>query len=104
MSWGFDWLLSFVNGFWSIIVDIIVWLVNGVIWAIEQGLYFIFDGLLTAVLAFVNALDFTSFIMSVTGLWAALPGGVAYLVGACGFTQGLSLISGAIVIREVGWI
>ena len=99
MDWGFSWLLNFVDGFFSAIIDILRWCVDGCVWALKSGLYWIFDGLLTTVLAMITSLDFTSYLMDVTGLWSVLPSQVSYLISQTGFTQGLSMISYALTLR-----
>ena len=73
MQWGFDWLLSFVNGFWGYIVQVVQWLVQGIIYAVEMGLYFAWDGLLTVMSALIEGLNLGNIATQTAAGWGLLP-------------------------------
>lgn len=99
MDWGFGWLLEYVNKFWETFVSILEWLGDGIIWATKASVFSMFDGLLTCISAYTSSLDFGSFLANLSGLWSLLPPNAVYVIGQCGFAQGLALISQAIIIR-----
>lgn len=99
MDWGFSWLLSFVNQFWDVIVQVVTWLVHGILYTIKAGLWFAFDGLLTAFSTIINAISLGNLATSLAGSWGLLPGQVLFLLNACHISDGLSLIAVAIAVR-----
>jgi F0F1-type ATP synthase membrane subunit c/vacuolar-type H+-ATPase subunit K len=99
MQWGFDWLLSFVNQFWAYIVQTIQWLVQGVIYAVEMGLYFIWDGLLTCMSAVISGLNLGNIATQTAAAWGLLPPQLAYLIQQSGVANGLGMIGTGIAIR-----
>lgn len=101
MEWGFSWLLDFVNGFFAALVSILRWVADGIVWAIHQAVYVLFDLMLNLVYGVIAAFDLTSFIGQISGLWGLLPPGLAYLINECGITQGLSMIGSAMLIRLI---
>ena len=99
MQWGFDWLLSFVNQFWSIIVQVVQWLIQGVIYALQAGLWIIFDGLLTCMQAVISTLNLGNLASNTAAAWGLLPSQVAYLISSTGIANGLGMIGTGIGIR-----
>jgi hypothetical protein len=35
MTWGFSWLLSFVNAFWTVFIDLIKWTIDGGLYVLK---------------------------------------------------------------------
>jgi F0F1-type ATP synthase membrane subunit c/vacuolar-type H+-ATPase subunit K len=99
MNWGFDWLLSFVNGFWSVIVQVIQWFVQGIIYAVEAGLYFAWDGILTVIAGLVSGINLGNLATETAAAWGLLPSQVAYLISSTGIANGLGMIGTGIGIR-----
>jgi F0F1-type ATP synthase membrane subunit c/vacuolar-type H+-ATPase subunit K len=99
MQWGFDWLLSFVNGFWGYIVQVVQWLVQGIIYAIETGLYFAWDGLLTCMSALISGLNLGNLATQTAAGWGLLPPQLAYLICQSGIANGLGMIGTGVAIR-----
>lgn len=99
MSWGFDWLLSFVNSFWSVIVQVGQWIIAGVVYALQTGLYVIWDGLLTCMSTLIAGLSLGSLATQTAAAWGLLPSQVAYLLNQSGISNGLGMIGTGIAIR-----
>lgn len=99
MQWGFSWLLDFVNRFWSILSQLAIWMVHGVLYAVKMGLWFIWDGILTVLLSIIQSLDFGSWVASISGLWAGLPSGMVYIITQVGIPQGVTMLGYAYAIR-----
>jgi hypothetical protein len=99
MQWGFDWLLSFVNQFWGVIVQIVQWLIQGVIYALQAGLWIIFDGLLTCMQAVIATLNLGNLASNTAAAWGLLPSQVCYLLNQSGISNGLGMIGTGISIR-----
>ena len=99
MTWGFDWLLSFVDGFWSVIVSVVQWLVQGIIYAVETGLYFAWDGVLTVISGLVSGVNLGNLATETAQAWGLLPPQLAYLISATGIGNGLGMIGTGIGIR-----
>lgn len=92
-------LLAFFAGFFGYVVDILIWLVDGVKWALGSFLYVLLEGVYAVLLAVVTSLDFTTLIANVTGLWSALPAPFGYIIYNIGITQGCTIIGYALLIR-----
>ncbi len=99
MDWGFSWLLTFVNQFWDTIVTIIRWLIDGVIYALQMGLYVVFDGLLTTMQGIIGVLNLGNLAAGTASAWGLLPSQVCYLVAQSGLANGLGMIGTGIAIR-----
>lgn len=99
MEWGFGWLLSFVNAFWGIVANTLVWFYDGVLLALKTGLYWIVDGFFTAVEGLLVGLNLGSIATAMSVSWGLLPAQLAYIVNLIGIANGLSLIGAAMVIR-----
>lgn len=92
-------LVGFFLNFWVQAKLFSKWGLDGALYVLKVGFFFIIDGLLTAIYAIVSTLDLGSLVFNVAGLWAGLPPQVIYLVNAVGIPSGLSMILYAIVIR-----
>jgi F0F1-type ATP synthase membrane subunit c/vacuolar-type H+-ATPase subunit K len=99
MQWGFDWLLSFVNQFWSTIVQLVQWLINGFIYAVQAGLYVIWDGVLTTIAGVISGINLGNLAAQAAASWGLLPTQVCYLISQCGIANGLGMIGTGIGIR-----
>jgi F0F1-type ATP synthase membrane subunit c/vacuolar-type H+-ATPase subunit K len=99
MTWGFDWLLSFINGFWGIIVQVFQWLIQGVIYALQMGLYVIWDGILTCMSTLISGLNLGNIATQTAAAWGLLPSQLAYLIEQSGIANGLGMIGTGIAVR-----
>jgi F0F1-type ATP synthase membrane subunit c/vacuolar-type H+-ATPase subunit K len=99
MTWGFDWLLSFINGFWGIIVQVFQWLIQGVIYAVQMGLYVIWDGILTCMSTLISGLNLGNIATQTAAAWGLLPSQLAYLIEQSGIANGLGMIGTGIAVR-----
>ncbi len=98
-TWGFDWLLSFVNTFWSTIVQVVQWFVNGILYALEYCVYFVLDGVFTSILAVISLIDVSTLITSSAVAWGLIPTQLAYFVNAVNIPQGIAIIAAGYGIR-----
>lgn len=94
-------LVSFVNAFFTSLQVALKWVLDGGMWILKTVLFVILDGLFTVIVSFVSAIDLSTVISSGAASWAGLPPQMLYLVNQCGIPQGLSLITGAIVVRMI---
>lgn len=99
MDWGFSWLLSFVNGFVSMMSDLLRWMGDGVVWAGKELLYLFFDGGLTIVEGVVSGLDLSSIAVSGALTWGVLPSQMIMMVNMCCIPQALAVIVSALGLR-----
>jgi hypothetical protein len=91
-TWGFDWLLTFVNAFWTTVVTVITWLVNGILYALEYCVYFVLDGVFTSIVAFINLIDVSALITDAAVAWGLIPTQLAYFIIAVNIPQGIAII------------
>jgi hypothetical protein len=94
-----DWLVEFFEGFWEIVEDAFIWLLNGILWIISQLLYLIFDGLLLIVEGFFTILDLSSVGFASAADWAGLPDQLIWIINQINLPQGFSIITAAIGLR-----
>jgi hypothetical protein len=99
MSWGFDWLLSFVDAFWSSIVTVVQWFVSGIGYILQEALWTIFDGMLTCISAIIAGLNLGNLATLTASSWGLLPSQLCYLLVQSGISNGLGMIGTAITIR-----
>lgn len=92
-------LIGFFINFWVQAKLAAKWGLDGGLYVLKLGLYFVFDGLLTVVYSIVGALDVGSLVFNIGGLWAGLPSQLIYLINSIGLPSGLSIVLYAIVIR-----
>lgn len=98
-TWGFDWLLSFVNKFWIAIKDTVVWLVDGIVYACKLFLYGVADGFFTLITGLIQAIDCSALVTAMAADYSLLPTQLVWLINAICLSQGLSVIVIGIMIR-----
>lgn len=91
--------MNFLNSFFSRIWDFGAWLLDGLLYVIKSVLYVPFDAILTVIETFIVALTYSIASLSGVMSWLSLPSQMIYLLNACGFSTGLTLIATAIGIR-----
>lgn len=99
MQWGFDWLLSFINQFWGVIVQVVQWVIAGIVYAIQAALYIVWDGLLTCMSALIAAVNLGNLATQAAASWGLLPPQVCYLLAQSGIANGLGMIGTGIAVR-----
>ena len=92
-----NWLISF----WGYVLDALKWVLDGALYVLKAGAYFLFDGLFTAIYSIVGALDVGSLVTNLAGTWAGLPPQLLYVINAVGLPTGLTMLSYAILIRKL---
>jgi hypothetical protein len=92
-------LIHFVNSFLSILTSAFSWLLDGAILVIQSACYFIYDGFLTTITAFVNSLDLSSLAFTSLTTWGLMPDQMLYVINQIGLPQGLTMLFYAYVIR-----
>lgn len=98
---GINAIVEFVGKFFDLLLTAFKWILDGALYVLKAGLFFVFDGLLTAVVAIVGALDIGTLITNVAGLWSGLPPQLLYVINATGIPTGMSMLAYAIVIRLI---
>jgi hypothetical protein len=92
-------LIDFINNFLSVITSALTWLLDGAILVIQSAFYFIYDGLLSTVTAFVNSLDLSNLAFSSLTTWGLMPDQMLYVINQIGLPQGLTMVFYAYLIR-----
>ena len=90
-----DWL----NAFWDTLKSVLGWFLDSAGSLLLGVVKVLFDGFLTTIVLFVNALDWSTLLTKISVSWGALDPNIAYLLVNSGITTGLSVISYAIGIR-----
>lgn len=75
------------------------YLLDGILWCIGNGLYVIFDGLLTCVSAIFTAIDVSSFATTYALSWAGVPTQMIWFINQVSIPAGITMLVGAIGIR-----
>lgn len=88
-----------INAIFTFFTTILKWCLDGVMWLLSKVLFLAFDGLLTTVQAFFSAIDISSFVASYALSWTGLPDQFIWFVNAVSLPQGVSILTGAIIIR-----
>lgn len=99
MSWGFSWLLNFVNSFTQILHDCCVWCIDGVVYAFKYTIWFVLEGIYTVIIGLISAVDVSALITQASVSWGLLPGALGYLLLLVGVPQGIAIIGSAYLIR-----
>lgn len=94
-------MADLLTGIITFFTTALKWCLDGMLWLLKSILYLIFDGLLTVITTFFNAIDFSVFISSLALDWAGLPSALIYVVNSTSIPQCLTIISGAITIRLI---
>lgn len=92
-------VIGYLINFWVQAKIAAEWGLDGGLYILKLGMYFVFDGLLTVVYAIVGSLDVGSFVVNTAGVWGGLPPQLIYLINAIGLPSGLSIVLYAIIIR-----
>ena len=92
-------LINFANSFLSVLTTAFTWLLDGAILVIQSAFYFIYDGLLTTITAFVNSLDLSTLAFNSLTTWGLMPDQLLYVINQIGLPQGLTMVFYAYVIR-----
>jgi hypothetical protein len=96
-----EWLKNFVNGFFGYLFDGFKWLAEAVGEVISFVAYTIYDGLLTVIFTFADAVDLSAVAFNMAAQYAGLPTQLIWLVNQVNLPQATSYIAGAIVIRMI---
>jgi hypothetical protein len=83
----------------TILLALVNWFFFGLVYVVAYPLVCLLDGCLSAVGLVISSIDLGSFVIDWAGTLSGLPGPMLYLMHACGFDTGLSMVSSAIVIR-----
>ncbi|BCS53913.1 DUF2523 family protein [Geobacter sp. SVR] len=90
---------SVVNAICSFLMIALKWLLDGAVVVIKSVLYFIFDGLLTVILAIFQAIDLSALLTTSALSWAGLPDQLIWFLNAVNVPQGLTILLSSIGIR-----
>lgn len=96
-----QWLKDFVNGFFGYLWDGFLWLVEALGNAFSYLAYTIYDGLLTVLYAFANAVDFSAVMFNMSAQYAGLPDQLIWLINAVNIPQSVTYIVTGIIIRMI---
>ena len=94
-----DTVINFVIDFFRLCKELLTWMLDGVLFVLKTAFYLPFDGILTAITAFISSLDIGQLVFNSASTWGLLPPQMLYVINAVGFPQGLTLVAYAIVIR-----
>lgn len=96
---GLNALVQFVAKFFDILKALFVWCLDGCLYVLKGGLYFGFDGILTVIEGFVQAIQFGFLATSMAASWSGVSPQLIYVINACGIPAGLGIIGAAIGVR-----
>ena len=94
-----QWLKDFINGFFSLLYDGFLWLVEGIISALSYFLYTLYDGFLFIVWAIFAGIDCSELMFDLGARYAGLPEQLIWLVNAVDLPQALTYIVFGIITR-----
>lgn len=94
-----DVIIGWMRAFWTSVLTLLEWCLDGFILLLQFVFFSIFDGLLLIIEGFFTALDFSSVIMNYSAVWSDLPPQTIWLLNQLALPQGLALLAGAYVIR-----
>lgn len=95
----FTAIYEFLSTIWDKLYIVVKWLFDAFMTGISEFFYLMVDGFFTAVESFVSGLDFSSYILSITGVWDSLPTQLSFLISQCGISQGFTMLAGAYTLR-----
>lgn len=95
----FTTIYEFISKIWDYLYIALKWLFDAFMTGISEFFYLMVDGFFTAVETFISGLDFSSYILNITGVWDLLPTQLSYIISQCGITQGLTMLAGAYTLR-----
>lgn len=106
---NFTELIDVVTSFFStvfsdgaaVLIAIFTWAFNGLLYVIAYPLLFVLDGVLAAFYMIFSVMNFSSLVFDWIGTFAGLPPALLYLLDACGFPAGLTIVSTAIGVRII---
>lgn len=96
-----DWLLNFINSFFSKLWHLVKLGLDAVFHAISLFLFMIFDGFCVVVTSFISALDLSALAFTQYAEWTNLPPQAIYIINQLALPQCASLIAGAILVRMI---
>lgn len=96
-----QWLKDFLNNFFANLYDGFEWLLEGVVYFIKYIAYTVYDGLLTVIFTFADAVDLSAVAFNMAAQYAGLPTQFIWLVNQVNLPQSTTYIAGAIAIRMV---
>ena len=94
-----QWLKDFVNGFAKLLYDGFQWLLEGLAELIKYLAFTIYDGLLTVIYGFFEAIDFSASAFNIAAQYAGLPTQLIWLINAVNIPQSMSYIVTGTLIR-----
>ncbi|WP_305732882.1 DUF2523 family protein [Trichlorobacter ammonificans] len=94
-------IVQWLSTVWNTLKTALSWLLDGFLYVLKAAFFFVFDGLLTAVVSIVGALDVGSLITNLAGAWTGLPPALIWVINATGIPTGLSMVFYALVVRMI---
>lgn len=96
-----DWLIQFINSFFSGCWHILKFVLDGVISLLSTVFYWFWDGFLFMVTTLISTLDLSALAFNQYAHWADLPPQLLYLINQLALPQCAAMISAAIFIRMI---
>ncbi len=94
-----DWLFNFISSFFGILWDGILWAIEGLLELLGYMLFLIFDGILTVIYLFMEAIDFSEVAFNYASTYSNLPPLALYVASAIDIPQYFTYVSIALGIR-----
>lgn len=101
MDAALQWLIDFVNGFWTALYNALTWCFDTLSDVLVNVVSLIFEGIFTVIVAIVGSFDLSSLALSYASSWGLLPPQLVYVLIATGIPQGLQLLAMAYTIRFI---
>lgn len=96
---GLNALVQFVTKFSELLYLFGKWVLDGALFVLKAGFYFVLDGFLTIIEGLFATINFGALTVSTVGVWSGLPPQLLYCVNQIGIGAGLTIIVTAIGIR-----
>lgn len=94
-----EWLKNFVSSFFDILFKVIKWLLEFVIQFGKYVVYTVYDGILTVITAFLNAIEISNDAFNLAAQYSSMPTQLVWLINEISFPQAMGYIVLAIIIR-----
>ena len=96
-----QWLKDFINGFFGYLMDGFLWLAEAIGEVISFIGYTIYDGLLTVLYSFADAIDFSAVMFNMAAQYSGLPTQLIWLINEVNIPQSITYVVTGIIIRMI---
>lgn len=94
-----NWLKDWIGDFYNIFFKLVKWLLEFLVEFAKYVIYTVYDGFLTVITAFLNAIDLSSSAFNIAAQYANMPSQLIWLINQVNLPQAMGYIVLAITIR-----